>query len=118
MLTYRLTGTTEAIGINHDEPDQSPPPPAGPARATTPNLRAPWCARRRRRAAEMDIDVSLNGSSLVLSIRDDGVGGADSSTGSGLIGLIDRVEALGGHMQIASPPGGGTALHVAIPISA
>jgi signal transduction histidine kinase len=34
------------------------------------------------------------------------------------MGLIDRVEALGGHMQIASPPGGGTALHVAIPAGA
>jgi signal transduction histidine kinase len=36
------------------------------------------------------------------------------SKGSGLIGLIDRVEALGAHLQIASPPGGGTTLHVAI----
>ena len=35
MLTYTPTGTTEAIGIDHDELDQSPPPPAGPARATT-----------------------------------------------------------------------------------
>jgi signal transduction histidine kinase len=75
-------------------------------------------ATRHAHASEVDIDVSLNGSSLVLSIRDDGVGGADSSNGSGLIGLIDRVEALGGQMRIASPPGGGTALHVAIPIPA
>ena len=36
----------------------------------------------------------------------------------GVIGLIDRVEALGGRVRIASPPGGGTALHVAIPTSA
>ena len=33
MLTYRLTGTTEAIGIDHDEPDQSPPPPARPSKS-------------------------------------------------------------------------------------
>jgi signal transduction histidine kinase len=64
----------------------------------------------------MEIDVVTSGSELVLSIRDDGVGGADISKGSGLIGLTDRVEALGGHLQIASPPGGGTALDVAIPI--
>jgi signal transduction histidine kinase len=70
---------------------------------------------RHARASGMDIDVRMNGSDLVLSIRDDGVGGADSGNGSGLIGLIDRVEALGGHMQIASPCGGGTVLHVAIP---
>jgi signal transduction histidine kinase len=70
---------------------------------------------RHAQASGMDIDVRIDGPDLVLSIRDDGVGGADSSNGSGLIGLIDRVEALGGHMQIASPSGGGTALYVAIP---
>jgi signal transduction histidine kinase len=70
---------------------------------------------RHARASGMDIDVRMNGSDLVLWIRDDGVGGADSGNGSGLIGLIDRVETLGGHMQIASPCGGGTTLHVAIP---
>ena len=72
---------------------------------------------RHAKASGMDIDVRISGSDLVLAIRDDGVGGADSSKGSGLMGLIDRVEALGGHMRIASPPGGGTALHVAIPTS-
>jgi signal transduction histidine kinase len=70
---------------------------------------------RHARASGMDIDVRMNGPDLVLWIRDDGVGGADSTNGSGLIGLIDRVEALGGHMQIASPSGGGTALHLTIP---
>jgi signal transduction histidine kinase len=70
---------------------------------------------RHARASGMDIDVRMNGPDLVLWIRDDGVGGADSGNGSGLIGLIDRVEALGGQMQIASPCGGGTALHAAIP---
>jgi signal transduction histidine kinase len=73
---------------------------------------------RHAQASGMDIDVRVDGSELVLSIRDDGVGGADTSNGSGLIGLIDRVEALGGHLQIASPSGGGTALHVAIPTGA
>jgi signal transduction histidine kinase len=70
---------------------------------------------RHAHASGMDIDVRIDGSDLVLSIRDDGVGGADSSNGSGLIGLIDRVEALGGNLQIVSPSGGGTTLHVAIP---
>jgi signal transduction histidine kinase len=53
---------------------------------------------------------------LYLSIRDDGIGGADSGRGSGLIGLKDRVEVLGGHMEIASPPGSGTSLHITIPV--
>jgi signal transduction histidine kinase len=50
-----------------------------------------------------------------LSIRDDGVGGADPHGGSGLTGLTDRVEALGGTLEIVSPVGGGTSLRVIIP---
>ena len=52
---------------------------------------------------------------LILSISDDGVGGADPSRGSGIIGLTDRVEALGGTISVLSPPGRGTALHVQLP---
>ncbi len=48
--------------------------------------------------------------------RDDGVGGADPTAGSGLVGLKDRVEALGGDLSISSTPGEGTALHATIPI--
>ena len=44
------------------------------------------------------------------------IGGADSRKGSGLIGLQDRVEVLGGHMEIASPPGSGTSVHISIPL--
>ncbi|MBF8184382.1 DUF4118 domain-containing protein [Nonomuraea sp. K274] len=51
-----------------------------------------------------------------LSIRDDGVGNADPSRGSGLIGLTDRVEALGGTLEISSPAGSGTTLLVKIPL--
>jgi signal transduction histidine kinase len=54
---------------------------------------------------------------LELAIDDDGVGGADPARGSGLIGLTDRVAALGGTMTITSPPGGGTSLRVDLPLS-
>jgi PAS domain S-box-containing protein len=50
-----------------------------------------------------------------LTISDDGVGGADPAHGSGLLGLTDRVEALGGSIDIESPSGGGTTLRVRIP---
>ncbi|WP_083208409.1 sensor histidine kinase [Mycobacterium malmoense] len=73
-------------------------------------------AARHAQASRIDVDVRGDGSEVRLAIRDDGAGGADSDKGSGLVGLMDRVEALGGHLQIASPPGGGTALHVAIPV--
>ena len=63
------------------------------------------------------IDMRLHGcdGALTLSIRDDGIGGADPSSGSGIIGLKDRVEALGGTISVLSPPGHGTALHVQLP---
>ena len=50
-----------------------------------------------------------------LFIRDDGVGGADASRGSGLVGLQDRVETLGGTIAVCSPRNAGTKLHVQIP---
>jgi signal transduction histidine kinase len=54
--------------------------------------------------------------SVRLTIRDDGTGGADPGRGSGLMGLNDRVEALGGTLQVTSPTGSGTTLHVEIPL--
>jgi signal transduction histidine kinase len=64
------------------------------------------------------VSLNVENDALLLSIRDDGVGGADASPGSGLTGLRDRIEALGGHIQIESPPGRGTLIEVAIPIEA
>jgi signal transduction histidine kinase len=53
-----------------------------------------------------------------VAIRDDGVGGADPARGSGLVGLSDRVEALGGTLMVTSPAGGGTTLLIEIPTAA
>jgi signal transduction histidine kinase len=53
---------------------------------------------------------------LTLEVRDDGIGGVDASRGSGILGLTDRVEALGGTISINSPPRGGTTLSVRLPI--
>jgi signal transduction histidine kinase len=55
---------------------------------------------------------------LRLIVRDDGIGGADPANGSGLTGLTDRVEALGGTITVHSPPGEGTTLQVWLPLSA
>ncbi|MDN3352771.1 DUF4118 domain-containing protein [Actinomadura sp. DC4] len=52
-----------------------------------------------------------------LSVRDDGIGGADPAHGSGLIGLTDRVEALGGRLSVTSPAEKGTSLLVELPIA-
>jgi signal transduction histidine kinase len=53
---------------------------------------------------------------LRLTIADDGVGGAVFEAGSGLTGLADRVEALGGRLSLDSPPGPGTAISIELPL--
>ena len=68
-------------------------------------------------ATEVDITAHLTEDSLELTVTDNGRGGADPSTGSGLIGLQDRVAAVGGELTIVSPPGGGTTLSVHIGLS-
>jgi signal transduction histidine kinase len=63
------------------------------------------------------VTAEAEGDVLRVEIRDDGVGGADPSRGSGLIGLSDRVEALGGTFGVDSPPGSGTTLLIEIPLT-
>jgi signal transduction histidine kinase len=67
-------------------------------------------------ATVVEVDAGADNGVLRLSIVDDGVGGADPEAGSGLIGLKDRVEALGGELRISSAPGRGTTLRATIPI--
>jgi signal transduction histidine kinase len=62
------------------------------------------------------VDLKAEEAAVRLSIRDDGVGGADPGHGSGLVGLRDRVEALGGKMDVLSTTGRGTSLLVRMPI--
>jgi signal transduction histidine kinase len=73
---------------------------------------------KHARASEVNVSVMAEDAILLISIRDDGIGGADSGKGSGLVGLTDRVEALGGHLQIDSIAGSGTSLLAAIPFEA
>ena len=73
-------------------------------------------AAKHAAASLVNVCVDTHDATLRLLIRDDGIGGADFGKGSGLIGLQDRVEVLGGHMEIASPPGSGTSVHISIPL--
>ena len=70
---------------------------------------------KHARATGATVDVSLADGRLVVEVADDGVGGADTERGSGLRGLADRVEALGGSLRVWSPAGGGTRLRAEIP---
>ena len=71
---------------------------------------------KHAQAARVEVAANAENDTLCLSIRDDGVGGADTGKGSGLIGLVDRVEALGGQIVITSHLGEGTSLDVRIPL--
>jgi signal transduction histidine kinase len=73
---------------------------------------------RHAHAAEVKVRVKAADGQLDLTISDDGAGGADPATGSGLIGLVDRVEAVGGHFSVSSPAGVGTSLAATIPCAA
>jgi transcriptional regulator of acetoin/glycerol metabolism len=73
-------------------------------------------AVKHARASVVRVTVEQLRRTLRLSIRDDGVGGADLSRGSGLIGLHDRVEAMGGTIVVDSPAGAGTAVLVSLPL--
>jgi signal transduction histidine kinase len=73
-------------------------------------------ATKHARASRIDVSLARRNGSVLLSIRDDGVGGADPTRGSGLVGLLDRVEALGGTIDIASARGKGTSLVVTLPL--
>jgi signal transduction histidine kinase len=69
-------------------------------------------------ASRAELAVRAEGDLVTVLIADDGIGGADPSAGSGLGGLADRVEALGGRFWVESPAGGGTRLLAEIPAAA
>jgi signal transduction histidine kinase len=74
-------------------------------------------ATKHAQASRVRIEAANRDGLLELLIVDDGVGGADPQTGSGLTGLMDRVDALGGRMDISSPPGHGTRMRVELPVT-
>ena len=67
-------------------------------------------------ASTVRVRVAASDASVVIEVSDDGVGGADPAAGSGLRGLADRVEALGGSLEVVSPAGAGTSLRAEIPV--
>jgi signal transduction histidine kinase len=72
---------------------------------------------KHAQASYVQVSLTTRNGSLQLSIRDDGAGGADPARGSGLAGLIDRVEALGGSIHLHSAAGAGTHITVDLPLS-
>ena len=73
-------------------------------------------AAKHAHASVVHVNAEEVGRALRLCVRDDGVGGADPVRGTGLTGLKDRVEALGGTITVQSPAGAGTSLQVELPL--
>ena len=73
-------------------------------------------ATKHARASIVNVELDTHDTILQLVIRDDGVGGANLGQGSGLVGISDRIEALGGTLQVTSPAGNGTTLLIEVPI--
>ena len=73
-------------------------------------------AAKHARATTADIQVTERDGALHLHVHDNGCGGATFTHGTGLLGLKDRVEALGGHLDLFSPSGAGTTLEITLPL--
>jgi len=74
-------------------------------------------AGKHSRATQVRLGAHLIGGALELDVVDDGVGGADPTCGTGLVGLGDRVAVVGGRLTLSSPPGGPTTIRATIPDS-
>jgi signal transduction histidine kinase len=74
-------------------------------------------AAKHAHASEVTVSAHRVDDYLRISVQDNGIGGAELGKGSGLIGLKDRVETLGGTIRVVSPRGGGTSLHAMIPLN-
>jgi signal transduction histidine kinase len=70
---------------------------------------------KHAQATNAKVAVTREEDHLVVEVVDDGIGGADTERGSGLRGLADRVEALGGRLRVWTPVGGGTRVRAEIP---
>ena len=73
-------------------------------------------ARKYADARAVQVRVGSVADALLVEVADDGCGGADPEGGTGLLGLADRVEALGGSLEVDSPPGVGTRVSARLPL--
>jgi signal transduction histidine kinase len=74
-------------------------------------------AAKHAHASSVSVEIETVGDVLSVTVRDDGTGGAKVSGGTGLVGLKDRVEAVGGRISLDSAPGAGTSLRAEIPLN-
>jgi signal transduction histidine kinase len=122
LTTHGLGAALQAIASRSHVPVEldvdvdDRPPPEAEAAAYYVVAESIANAQKHARASRIRVDVRRREGVVEVDVRDDGVGGAQAADGSGLVGLTDRVEALGGRVAVASPPGGGTTIEARIPL--
>ena len=109
-----LAGRTPVVVEIDEVPDERLPEPVEAA-AYYLIAEALTNVTKYAHAGSVRVRVAASDASVLVEVSDDGVGGADPGGGSGLRGLADRVEALGGSLEVVSPVGEGTALRAQIP---
>src|SRR4051794_18194678 len=124
VLTHRglraaleVLATRSAVVVELDEVPEERLPSAVETTAYFVVAEALTNASKHAHCDFAEVSVRVNGDAVVVEVRDDGIGGADASAGSGLRGLADRVGALGGTFDVESPPGGGTTVAAKLALS-
>jgi signal transduction histidine kinase len=102
------------VELGVDLPERLPEPVETAAYYTVSEALANVAKHADARLAAVRIECA--GGQIVVEIADDGAGGADAERGSGLRGLRDRVETLGGELVVESPPGRGTVVRAELPV--
>ena len=124
LTTHGLTSALRSLGLNSPVPLRIDAVPEqrlpGPVEVTVYYLVAEALSNavKHAGATEVRVDLQRRGPVLHAEISDDGIGGAEAGgAGSGLHGLVDRLDALGGRLEVESAPGAGTRLRAAIPLA-
>ena len=109
-------GRRAAVSVNFDVAIERRLPDAVEIAAYYVVAEALTNAAKHAQASQVSLRAETIDAALRLSIQDDGIGGADARKGSGLVGLKDRVETVGGQFRVTSPPGSGTLLQITVPL--
>jgi signal transduction histidine kinase len=104
------------VSLHLELPEEPPPPVAAAAYFVAAEALAN--VAKYAAATRVDLGAEAAGGQLRIEVADDGVGGADPASGSGLRGLADRVAALGGRFDVCSPADEGTRVVAVLPLTA